>query len=60
MYYLILDGNAAIASMQLYAAGLETTATALRWALLYMCVCPNIQDKVRSEIDNVIGLYLYT
>uniref|UniRef100_A0A8C3JH48 Cytochrome P450 2J2 n=1 Tax=Calidris pygmaea TaxID=425635 RepID=A0A8C3JH48_9CHAR len=39
----------------LFLAGTETTATTLRWALLYMVVYPDIQAKVQKELDAVLG-----
>ncbi|NXX95564.1 CP2J2 protein, partial [Centropus bengalensis] len=39
----------------LFLAGTETTATTLRWALLYMVVYPDIQEKVQKELDAVLG-----
>ncbi|XP_022095727.1 cytochrome P450 2J6-like [Acanthaster planci] len=39
----------------LFAAGTETTATTLQWALLYMAVYPKIQKQVQAEIDDVVG-----
>ncbi|XP_073530085.1 cytochrome P450 2K1-like [Phyllobates terribilis] len=44
----ILVGN-------LFAAGMETTSTTLRWGLLLMMKYPKIQKKVQYEIENVIG-----
>ena len=40
---------------QLFAAGSETTVTALRWALLYMIAYPEVQRKVQREIDDAVG-----
>ena len=51
----VVDGNAGITTLQLYAAGTETTSTALRWALLFMCLYPDIQKRVHEEIDKTIG-----
>ncbi|XP_062840703.1 cytochrome P450 2K4 isoform X2 [Anolis carolinensis] len=39
----------------LFAAGMETTSTTLRWALLLMMKHPEIQCKVQEEIAVTIG-----
>ncbi|NXF02009.1 CP2J6 protein, partial [Smithornis capensis] len=39
----------------LLLAGTETTATTLRWALLFMVIYPDIQEKVQKELDAVLG-----
>jgi len=39
----------------MFIAGSETTATSLRWALLYMIHYPDVQAKVQAELDEVIG-----
>ncbi|XP_072200333.1 cytochrome P450 2J6-like [Excalfactoria chinensis] len=39
----------------LFLAGTETTATTLRWALLYMVAYPDVQEKVHKELDAVLG-----
>ncbi|XP_018429389.1 PREDICTED: cytochrome P450 2K1-like [Nanorana parkeri] len=39
----------------LFSAGMETTATTIRWGLLLMTKFPEIQEKVQSEIAKVIG-----
>ncbi|XP_055043975.2 cytochrome P450 2J4 [Misgurnus anguillicaudatus] len=41
--------------LDLFGAGTESTAKSLRWALLYMAKYPEVQEKVQSEIDRVIG-----
>ncbi|XP_066452158.1 cytochrome P450 2K6-like [Eleutherodactylus coqui] len=40
----------------LFAAGLEAISTTLRWSLLLMMKYPEIQRRVQSEIEKVIGL----
>ncbi|CAH2245835.1 cytochrome P450 2K6-like [Pelobates cultripes] len=40
----------------LFAAGMETTATTIRWGLLMMIKYPKIQEKVQEEISQTIGL----
>ncbi|XP_054616756.1 cytochrome P450 2K1-like [Dunckerocampus dactyliophorus] len=39
----------------LFAAGTDTTATTLRWAMLLMAKYPQIQDGVQEELSRVIG-----
>ncbi|XP_077390414.1 cytochrome P450 2J2-like [Festucalex cinctus] len=44
-----------VSTLDLMEAGTETSATTLRWALVYMMHYPDIQKKVQAEIDNVMG-----
>ncbi|XP_041862612.1 cytochrome P450 2J2-like isoform X4 [Melanotaenia boesemani] len=46
-----------ICLLDLMEAGTETSATTLRWAIVYMLHYPEIQQKVQAEIDSVIGQY---
>ncbi|KAK3086583.1 hypothetical protein FSP39_020630 [Pinctada imbricata] len=39
----------------LFIAGSETTATTLRWAILFLTAHQDIQKKMRKEIDSMIG-----
>ncbi|GMS83186.1 hypothetical protein PENTCL1PPCAC_5361, partial [Pristionchus entomophagus] len=38
-----------------FLAGMETTSTTLRWAVLHMANNLDVQDKIRAEIHSVIG-----
>nr|XP_020848825.1 cytochrome P450 2J2-like [Phascolarctos cinereus] len=49
------EKNIIFCTLDLFLAGTETTATTLRWALLYMALYPEIQGKIQAEIDRVIG-----
>ncbi|KAL6101137.1 uncharacterized protein ACO6RY_08125 [Pungitius sinensis] len=44
-----------VCTLDLIEAGTESSATTLRWALVYMMHYPEIQEKVQAEIDRVIG-----
>ncbi|XP_035473806.2 cytochrome P450 2K4 [Scophthalmus maximus] len=39
----------------MFNAGTDTTATTLRWGLLFMARYPEIQDQVQEELSRVIG-----
>ncbi|XP_069584333.1 cytochrome P450 2K6-like [Ranitomeya imitator] len=49
------DENLTAVVSDLFSAGMETTSTTMRWALLLMIKYPEIQEKVQSEIEKVIG-----
>uniref|UniRef100_A0A8C9TWJ2 Cytochrome P450 2J2-like n=1 Tax=Scleropages formosus TaxID=113540 RepID=A0A8C9TWJ2_SCLFO len=49
------EDNLCYCTLDLFAAGTETTSTTLNWALLYMIKYPEIQEKVQAEIDQVLG-----
>ncbi|XP_068136096.1 cytochrome P450 2K1-like [Hyperolius riggenbachi] len=49
------DDNLTALVDNLFGAGMETTATTLRWGLLLMMKYPDIQKKVQDEIERVIG-----
>ncbi|NP_001411962.1 cytochrome P450, family 2, subfamily j, polypeptide 7 [Mus musculus] len=49
------EENLICSCLDLFIAGTETSSTALRWALLYMTLNPEVQERVHSEIDGVIG-----
>uniref|UniRef100_A0AAY4DFM2 Cytochrome P450 monooxygenase n=1 Tax=Denticeps clupeoides TaxID=299321 RepID=A0AAY4DFM2_9TELE len=47
--------NLVICTLDMIEAGTESAATTLRWALFFMMMYPDIQEKVQAEIDSVIG-----
>ncbi|XP_051020370.1 cytochrome P450 2J4-like [Acomys russatus] len=49
------EENLICSTLDLFFAGTETTSHTLRWALLYMALYPEVQEKVQAEIDEVIG-----
>ncbi|KAM3932766.1 cytochrome P450 2K4-like [Leptodactylus fuscus] len=49
------DKNLGTLVSDLFAAGMETTSTTLRWGLLLMMKYPDIQKKIQNEIESVIG-----
>ncbi|XP_049992354.1 cytochrome P450 2J4 [Alexandromys fortis] len=49
------EENLITSTLDLFFAGTETTSTTLRWALLFMTLYPDVQEKVQAEIDRVIG-----
>ncbi|XP_070704955.1 cytochrome P450 2K1-like isoform X1 [Pempheris klunzingeri] len=49
------DDNLMVTVLNLFAAGTDTTATTLRWGLLYMAKYPKIQERVQEELSRVVG-----
>ncbi|KAL8194651.1 UNVERIFIED_CONTAM: hypothetical protein K2H54_027933 [Gekko kuhli] len=41
--------------IDLFVAGSETTSSTLLWALLYMMIFPEVQEKCQAELDAVLG-----
>ncbi|KAI5616876.1 cytochrome P450 2U1 [Silurus asotus] len=39
----------------LFIAGTDTTTNSILWMVLYMCLHPDVQEKVQREIDAVLG-----
>ncbi len=48
-------GNLISTLIDFFVAGSETTSTTLNWGMLFMIKNPDIQQKVREELDNVTG-----
>ncbi|XP_063757958.1 cytochrome P450 2K1-like [Eleginops maclovinus] len=49
------DKNLTQTVLNLFTAGTDTTATTLRWGLLFMAKYPKIQEQVQEELSEVIG-----
>ncbi|XP_069831996.1 cytochrome P450 2K1-like [Dendropsophus ebraccatus] len=49
------DENLTSLLTELFAAGMETTSTTLRWSLLLMMKYPEVQKNVQKEVEMVIG-----
>ncbi|KAL5007821.1 hypothetical protein ScPMuIL_016627 [Solemya velum] len=41
--------------IDLFQAATDTTSTIIRWALLYLIQHPEIQDRMRAEIKQIVG-----
>ncbi|GMR46743.1 hypothetical protein PMAYCL1PPCAC_16939, partial [Pristionchus mayeri] len=61
-YMQRMDKNAYLTEDQMvnvcsdfFIAGMETTSTTLRWAMLLMAKNQEVQDKIRAEIHSVLG-----
>ncbi|KAK2533735.1 cytochrome P450 2K4 [Columba guinea] len=48
------NGNLLFSTLDLFAAGTETTSTTVRWGLLLMMKYPEIQRKIQEEMNHVI------
>ncbi|XP_037331360.2 cytochrome P450 2K1-like [Pungitius pungitius] len=49
------ENNLIFTVTSLFSAGTDTTATTLRWSLLFMAKYPHIQDQVQEELSRVVG-----
>ncbi|XP_053374686.1 steroid 17-alpha-hydroxylase/17,20 lyase-like [Mercenaria mercenaria] len=51
----ILTKDLFLSTWTFYLAGCDTTTDSSMWILLYLCVFPDVQEKMREEIDSVFG-----
>ena len=51
----LTDGNLIMTMAEVFMAGLETTASTLCWALLYLIHNPEVQKMLHQELDQVVG-----
>ncbi|KAH0624272.1 hypothetical protein JD844_007958 [Phrynosoma platyrhinos] len=49
------EENMAQSITDLFFGGSESSATTMHWALLYMVAYPDVQAKVRKELEDVLG-----
>lgn len=51
---LLSDKHMILTLMDLFLAGLDTTSTTLRWAILYFVTYPEVQARLQRELDDVL------
>ncbi|XP_078621529.1 cytochrome P450 2U1-like [Branchiostoma floridae x Branchiostoma japonicum] len=56
----LTEENVMYFAQELLFGGIDTTTNTLRWGLLYMILNPDVQKKVQSELDAVVGETLPT
>ncbi|XP_035377234.1 cytochrome P450 2B4-like [Electrophorus electricus] len=49
------EENLVMTTLDLFFAGTDTTATTLRWGLIFMMDNPNVQERCHEEIVRVLG-----
>ncbi|XP_078462761.1 cytochrome P450 1A1-like [Lampetra planeri] len=49
------DERVVATALDIFGAGFDTIITGLTWCLLYLCIHPDVQDKLQLEIDETIG-----
>ncbi|PIO63827.1 unspecific monooxygenase, partial [Teladorsagia circumcincta] len=49
------NANLSNVCLDFFLAGIETTATTLRWGTLFLATHPDVQEKIRAEILFVVG-----
>ncbi|KAJ6669098.1 hypothetical protein lerEdw1_007907, partial [Lerista edwardsae] len=51
----LTDDHLLMTVADIFGAGIETTATVLKWAMLYLLHYPEVQQKIQEELDQNIG-----
>ena len=51
----LTDQHLIMTMSDVFIAGMETTATTLCWALMYLIHKPDVQQRLHQELDQVIG-----
>jgi len=51
----LTDQHLIMTMSELFIAGMETTASTLCWALMYLIHNPDVQQRLHQELDQVIG-----
>ncbi|XP_038266209.2 steroid 17-alpha-hydroxylase/17,20 lyase [Dermochelys coriacea] len=51
----LTDDHILMTVADIFGAGVETTSTVLKWAVLYLLHYPEVQRKIREELDQKIG-----
>ncbi|XP_056304775.1 cytochrome P450 2B19-like [Danio aesculapii] len=49
------EGNLVISATDLFLAGSDSTATSIRWGLLFLIQNPDVQERCHEEIVQVLG-----
>ena len=52
---LLTEDHMILSIMDVFSAGLDTTATTLQWTTAYLATYPQVQRRLQEEIDDVIG-----
>lgn len=49
------EDEAARLLMEFFVAGVDTTSTTLQWALSFLCLHPEVQDRAHAEVTALLG-----
>ena len=51
----LTDDHLHMTLLDIFTAGADTTAVTLRWAFVFLCRNPQVQDKIHEELTKVVG-----